>query len=449
MSNLLLQNLLFSEVARWKTEGIPKENELDKLKPLVDQTASNGIPIYYVNFSDIPQIGINPVYKYGFTPHGIYGFPLTTRIYEQIIDVNGSLYGNDRPYIVVFKVNNPDKIMFNKTYSEESMNIDLQKLSVKNDYEVKKFNNANEDEDDFKNIWEIIRSIVKFKEPKSYQVRLKNDNYNTHLNADPIEWRKKFVELGYEGAVDIDSNTISNDIFTQAVFFTPLAIKQEFIIYNPFSKRSPHNIHFKNKYVRNKLKIEPKRTEDEIEGIKTLVSYLKSLEKTLEQRQEIIDLYSRKKIKQEDFAKFILKLDDKNFFTNTVIGSLTELRDLEQYNFSGTTFLENGNYSLIDFINCNFSKTSFVNCALVCSFNRCNFYESNLKDVRFLQKISNTSFINAKIEDCDFFKGLFKCDLSGTKFINMDPLRNLTLCKRDSNDPPIKGYEVENGILVR
>jgi len=67
----------------------------------------NNIAKYAIRMTDIEKLGINP--KYGFSnPRGIYAYPLTSPIYDQLRK-NELPYVSDAKYIIVFEIKNPNK----------------------------------------------------------------------------------------------------------------------------------------------------------------------------------------------------------------------------------------------------------------------------------------------------------------------------------------------------
>ena len=160
---MMLYEILFSEVAKWKKEGFLPEDELKKMKLLVDQYSSNMVPLYYIHFSDIPKLGINPQYNYGFTPHGIYGYPLVSSIFDRL-ESGGLLFGSGRPYIVVFKVRNPDRVISSKSYTQQQYAEDAFKI-------LGKLYPSDPATSPFKHLWSLVKGTVPVdqKNLKNYQ----------------------------------------------------------------------------------------------------------------------------------------------------------------------------------------------------------------------------------------------------------------------------------------
>lgn len=61
------------------------EVALEKLEALAEKS-SDSWPPYFIHLTDLEKIGINPKQKYSTTPLGIYGYPLSRRIFKQIKD---------------------------------------------------------------------------------------------------------------------------------------------------------------------------------------------------------------------------------------------------------------------------------------------------------------------------------------------------------------------------
>ena len=87
------------EKTRAQKEGVPLPSTSEALEKYVaeDFTA----PEYFMQFSDINKLGINPSSKYN-TPLGIYSYPITKQIFR--LFTKGKLpFAQDRKYIIVFK----------------------------------------------------------------------------------------------------------------------------------------------------------------------------------------------------------------------------------------------------------------------------------------------------------------------------------------------------------
>jgi len=87
------------EKTRAEKEGVPVPSTSEALEKYVaeDFTA----PEYFMQFSDVNKLGINPSSKYN-TPLGIYSYPITKQIFR--LFTKGKLpFAQDRKYIIVFK----------------------------------------------------------------------------------------------------------------------------------------------------------------------------------------------------------------------------------------------------------------------------------------------------------------------------------------------------------
>ena len=87
------------EKTRAEKEGVPLPSTSEALEKYVadDFTA----PEYFMQFSDVNKLGINPSSKYN-TPLGIYSYPITKQIFR--LFTKGKLpFAQDRKYIIVFK----------------------------------------------------------------------------------------------------------------------------------------------------------------------------------------------------------------------------------------------------------------------------------------------------------------------------------------------------------
>ena len=87
------------EKTRAEKEGVPLPSTTEALEKYVADDFK--APEYFMQFSDINKLGINPSSKYN-TPLGIYSYPITKQIFR--LFTKGKLpFAQDRKYIIVFK----------------------------------------------------------------------------------------------------------------------------------------------------------------------------------------------------------------------------------------------------------------------------------------------------------------------------------------------------------
>ncbi len=450
MDRILLSRLLF-EVSRWKQEKWEQPEFLDELRPYIDQYSPSGVPLYYIHYSELPKIGINPEPEFGFTPHGIYAYPLTG-IIMSAIKSRHYFFASDRPYIMLFRIKNPERILNSRTYNQNDFELDLKKLDVNvNDYftpnKIREYSRYNP----LKKLLNITRDISPIKVKKRYHEK------QSGLEADTMDWRRKLVFLGYDGIVDNDTASITNDLRSQAVFFSKGAIEEISMFYNRASKTDP--IHGENPS--NKLSNRTPEEKQFMMLIGKLIRDYKNL--TFNDKQRLVS-------ERGVFRELVFKhIKDPMFFDGI---SMPELQNDTIFDkvFYGARFESNITDISVDFTNCDFSNAkiiaghefyacTFGNCNFdgiilnfidfpdSTTFFKCNFDNSLLSNLVF--SIANySSFIGAKFKDCSNIN-LTDCDLRGTLIDDSNIIHSLVSCKRNEQDHKISGYTVENGILVK
>ena len=88
---------------RSNSELNPKLSAYEQLKPYANKDD------YYISFTEIDKLGINPRSGYKDTPLGIYGYPLKEVWKEYNIEQNRGFddipYSGESPYIWLFRPN--------------------------------------------------------------------------------------------------------------------------------------------------------------------------------------------------------------------------------------------------------------------------------------------------------------------------------------------------------
>ncbi len=102
------------EATRASKEGVKLETVVEQLEKYVSKKDED--PTHFVQFSNINKLGIYPSSTYN-TPMGIYSYPLTRTILDEL--KKGKLpFAQDRKFIIVFKKAPGSNILVNKIGSE-------------------------------------------------------------------------------------------------------------------------------------------------------------------------------------------------------------------------------------------------------------------------------------------------------------------------------------------
>ena len=165
----------------------------------------------FVTFSNIPKLGLNPKNAFD-TPTGIYGYPLFGGVDSGKI----SNFATERPYAIVFRPVNPDKILDLARYTQEDYNKDVVKLKnyftgLPNDdiYHNAK-SNAYQQDKPSSWMWNTLKAL-------SDTVKMDREQ----KTSSQFQWNQIMHNvLGYEGVYDSAGEGIihHNEPF-QAVFF--------------------------------------------------------------------------------------------------------------------------------------------------------------------------------------------------------------------------------------
>ena len=118
-----------------------KKSVLDKLEPYAND------PNYFVSFTNIEKIGINPVNKFS-TPIGVYSYNLKDLWNDWI--AGDDFFGKDRPYVNLIKLNS-DRVLNVGKYKMNKKDIEF----LKNKYE--QYNKSDVSFDEFiKNFEQLL-----------------------------------------------------------------------------------------------------------------------------------------------------------------------------------------------------------------------------------------------------------------------------------------------------
>jgi len=212
-----------------------KKNILDILEPYSQD------PSYFVSFTNIEKIGINPINKFS-TPIGVYCYSLKDLWTDWI--AGDDFFGKDRPYVNLLKLNT-DKVLYIRDYSLNKKDISF----LKKIYQ--KYTSTNIPFDEFVTqikpsggnnslyqttsdgglIWKLTEEIAK--------IIKGNDN-----KSFTVTWNKLFRSMGYDVIIDKQS-TIHLLQSSQAVFLIPSAYS---VIERYHNKLSDSNAKTLDKY---------------------------------------------------------------------------------------------------------------------------------------------------------------------------------------------------------
>jgi 8-oxo-dGTP diphosphatase len=212
-----------------------KKDILDILEPYSQD------PSYFVSFTNIEKIGINPVNKFS-TPIGVYCYNLKD-LWTDWIE-GDDFFGKDRPYVNLLKLNT-DKVLYIKDYNLNKKDMSfLEKIYQKHstpDIPFDKFitqlkslhNNDSlyQTNTDGGLIWKLTEEIAKI---------IKGDDSKSFT----VVWNKLFRSMGYDVIIDKQS-TVHLLQSSQAIFLTPSTYK---VIERYHNKLSDSNIKTLDKY---------------------------------------------------------------------------------------------------------------------------------------------------------------------------------------------------------
>jgi hypothetical protein len=249
------------EATRYK-----KETGKKFINPYADVSKyvqDSGTPEYYVTFTKLPKVGINPRSIYN-TPVGVYTYPLTPKIYKQMADYSLPFAQDTAKYFSVLKIKDPSRIFFNSENAEATQVIDderaaeIIKLALetmmgrmpaqKIIQELMDAEDSLHPDADWKERYtsltqmtegsQFLRDIVRRTQPLSFlagdseDVRADNKiaqvwNVTRELADDnPRTWNKLLRAIGFDGFVDLDDIGMIHAMEpTQAVFLTKAAFQ--------------------------------------------------------------------------------------------------------------------------------------------------------------------------------------------------------------------------------
>lgn len=197
----------------------PKISAYESLKPYSDKEN------YYISFTEIDKIGINPRSKYD-TPLGIYTYPIKQIWKEYEIDkykrLKGAIpFAGGSPYIWVIKPKSNKNVLHMDTYTDEQYQRDKYRLwrdraNNPNNYKyplsrsifdanVKTYEDNARFQTPMGKLWNVTRNIA----------------YNQRKGKGNVQWNAVLRKvLKYDGMTDSGNKYIHKFEPIQAVFFS-------------------------------------------------------------------------------------------------------------------------------------------------------------------------------------------------------------------------------------
>ena len=217
-----------AEKTRADKEGVKLPDMIDQLAGYVEEDTS-GMPLNYITFTAINKLGVNPRSEYN-TPNGIYAYPLTDDIYEQLKSA-ALPFAQNQPYVSLIQPQDRDAM------ATSHMHVDASRAACIKLYSKSGAGDLISDPDMSADYIALMRTTGG-KDPtwahmagsNSFQQAQSTANNKspfgilwnlTRLAAaeNPNRWSAIWRALGYDGALDIGTGTIHNAEKTQAVFF--------------------------------------------------------------------------------------------------------------------------------------------------------------------------------------------------------------------------------------
>ncbi len=178
-------------------------------------------PSYYVTFTDLEKVGVNPNNKFA-TPLGVYAYNLKDLWNDWIS--GDRFFGDDRKYVNLLKLNT-DKIFDFQNYKNYKKDYQYLQNIYEKDYQsttkmpfddyVKSLEEKAtlyEHSSEAAQIWDIIQSM--------FQINDKQANVGMATKRSTILWTKALRDMGYEAVIDRGSN-IHLLQSSQAIFLSP------------------------------------------------------------------------------------------------------------------------------------------------------------------------------------------------------------------------------------
>ena len=178
-------------------------------------------PSYFVSFTAIEKIGINPRNAFS-TPIGVYAYNLKNLWFDWTH--GDDFFGKDRPfvnliklntnkvcYIHSYKFNDKDYNILKQTYLKAHPSGNFDEYIKERREAIGKETNLYKNDSDGALLWDLTGNLSK-----------------AHSSGDPksftVKWNKLFRELGYDAVID-QTSVIHLLQSAQAVFFVPSSYK--------------------------------------------------------------------------------------------------------------------------------------------------------------------------------------------------------------------------------
>lgn len=254
--------------ARSHQEKNVKIKNVDVLKKYYEQDSTE-TPTYFISYTDINKIGINPSTEYK-TPIGIYTYPLVY-MYEAVTQ-NAVPFASDRQYIQLVK-RTTDKILQTKTYNKKTYEANVRKLEdlYNNNIEIVRKNSSaaakrlsgyvklQEDKlEDFSHIKQIAHKLAA-NNVKRFQSRSKQEqltcliwsltqtlSYLLNKSNPVVKWNSLLRYIGFELVIDTGLGFIHSNEPTQAVFLEKSALYLVSTLLNNNEKDKLKRVHKKS-----------------------------------------------------------------------------------------------------------------------------------------------------------------------------------------------------------
>jgi hypothetical protein len=204
---------VINESRRSDREGVELPDTLQQIERYVDRG-------FYMHFSDIEKLGINPRSLYN-TPLGIYAYPITKDVFDRLKD-NKLPFASDRQHIHVFVARDPSKVLDIVDLSMEraveianEMNTVLGLSIVDDEQKFIRFTNKAYLGLPGSRLWyhSMLLSSLMIKSAKK-------------LMKKSLHWNELWRAVGIDGVVDKGKGIIHENEPEQAVFFSSKAIQQ-------------------------------------------------------------------------------------------------------------------------------------------------------------------------------------------------------------------------------
>lgn len=187
----------------------PRISVIDVIKQYQSNadTLPNGTANLFISMTELDKLGINPAYGSG-TPVGLYSYPSDYVIKVANKTMDDLPYAGDQPYINIFRIKNPDKIIYLNSISQEQCQYYIDKLKkiVGEDRVTRAQMSTGLIQHPGKALWNITLNVAK-KFPNTW-----------------VMWNTLFRKLGVDGCVDDGEGIIHLHEMTQSVFFSTNAI---------------------------------------------------------------------------------------------------------------------------------------------------------------------------------------------------------------------------------